>query len=330
MIYNTTLCEMARYLKAAETILIFPHINLDGDALGSAAALCRVLRNMGKTAWILLQEEIPPYISFMDTEFCTGDASCIAEPDICMCVDCGEEKRLQHAKAYQRGKRKLCIDHHATAEGFGDHYYIDSGEAATCQLIYKLILELGAEMDKITAESIYTGLSTDTGSFQYSNTTEETHAIAAELFKKGIDHMGIVVKLYQTTSLKTLQLQAEILGRLQMLADGKAALSYVSWEMLEKCGASLDDAEGAIDFLRNIEGVEMAAFLKEKGDCIRVSMRAKSYANVHEIAGKFGGGGHAKAAGCTLHTSMEEAIEGLKQEIIAYWEDMGQTEHAAK
>lgn len=319
MINNVSLKEMAELLKDADTAAIFPHTGMDGDALGSAAALCRGLRKMGKTAWILTDEEIPGYISFMDTEYCTMDKNILDHPDVCICVDCSEESRFPKlADKYREGRLRLCVDHHATGESFGDYYYIDGAEAATSQIIYRLLLEMGVTLDRTMAGSLYAGISSDTGSFQYSNTTAETHAIAAELFRIGVDHMDITVKLYQTVSLKKVMLESSILSRMQILAGGKAAISHVTHEMLKEYDASLNDAEGAIDTLRNIEGVEMAAFLKEKDGAVKVSMRSKSYADVDVIALKFGGGGHAKAAGCTLHMQMEDALETIKREIEEY------------
>ena len=324
---NASLKELAGFLKAAETILIFTHTNPDGDALGSAAALCRVLRKMGKTSWILMDEEVPEYISFMDTEFVTRDKDCLKDHDVSICVDCGEYGRFPAlADKFDEGKLHLCVDHHATGDGFGDHYYIDPSEAATCQLIYKLIKELEAAVaegsdaatgliDKTVAESLYTGINTDTGSFQYSNTTADTHAIAADLMAHGIDHTAINVKLYQTIPMTKLKIQAAILQKTEFLFGGKVAVGYVTGQMLEEAGAVLDDAEGTIDMLRNIEGVEIAAFLKEKGEAVKVSMRAKSYANVAEIVSVFGGGGHVKAAGCTLEMGMDEALDAIKKAI---------------
>ena len=314
---NASLKELAGFLKAAETILIFTHTNPDGDALGSAAALCRVLRKMGKTSWILMDEEVPEYISFMDTEFVTRDKECLKDHDVSICVDCGEYSRFPAlADKFDEGKLHLCVDHHATGDGFGNHYYIDPSEAATCQLIYKLIKELGSEfIDKTVAESIYTGINTDTGSFQYSNTTADTHAIASDLMTYGVDHTAINVKLYQTIPMTKLKIQASILQRAEFLFGGKVAVGYVTGQMLDEAGAVLDDAEGTIDMLRNIEGVEIAAFLKEKGEAVKVSMRAKSYANVAEIVSVFGGGGHVKAAGCTLEMGMDEALDAIKKAI---------------
>lgn len=321
MISNVSLRKAGQLLNNAESVLIFPHVNPDGDALGSCAALCRVLRNSGKEAWILLDESVPKYLSFMDTEFCTCDHGCIAEPDICICVDCSEEKRFpDRAEKFNSGRTKLCLDHHATSGSFGDYYYIDGAEAATAQIIYKLLLEMGAQIDRNTAASLYTGISTDTGNFQYSNTTPETHMIAAELMKTGMDHVSITVALYQNVSLTKVRLEARILDKMEIFAGGKAVISYVDSSMLREVSAKMEDSESAIDTLRNIEGVEIAAFLKEKGDAVKVSMRAKSAGRVDEIAVKFGGGGHAKAAGCTMEMSIAEATDAIKKEIISYLE----------
>lgn len=327
---NASLKEIAGKLNAAQTILIFTHTNPDGDALGSAAALCRVLRKMGKEAWILMSEDVPSYIGFMDTEFCTRDVNCLENHDISICVDCGAYNRFPElANKFDEGKLKICVDHHATVDGFGDFYYVDPSAAATCQLIYSLINELGFEfkaeeadslIDKTVAESVYTGINTDTGCFQYSNTSAEVHRIAAEMIGYGVDHAAINVKLHQTVSMTKIKLQSLVLEKAELLNNGRTVISYVTNEMLEEVNAVLEDVEGITEIMRNIEGVEISVLLKEKKEGIKVSMRAKSYANVREIVSCFGGGGHVKAAGCTLEMPVEDALEALKKAIDEYWE----------
>ena len=314
---NASIREIGNLLKNADSILIFPHLNPDGDALGSATALCLALRKLGKTAWVLMEDEVPQYISFIEFGCCTQDKNLIEKPDICICVDCGEESRFpKRADKFSEGKLKLCVDHHVTDKGFGDRYYIDESSAAAAQLIYKLIAEMGVEMDKQMANALYVGLSTDTGSFQYSNTTAETHMTAAALHEVGINHVDITVKLYQNISRKKIEIQKKVLETMEVFADGRAAIAYITMEMIEDIGASEDDAEGMVDILRNIEGVEIAIFLKEKQDGIKASMRAKTYGNVDKIAKEFGGGGHIKAAGCTIKMSMADAVEALKGEVL--------------
>lgn len=324
---NVSLKGIGEILKRAESILIFPHVNPDGDAAGSASALCGVLRDMGKNAWVAVDEELPRYIDFINTEYFTCERDKVREPEICLCVDCSEKPRIaERFPLYYSGKIKICIDHHLTAEdfassGFADYYYIDSGEAAASQIIYKLLKEMDAPLTKEAAEALYTGIVTDTGSFQHSNTTSETHVIASELLAAGMEHMKIMIALYQTVSLNKIKLQNRILDTLEIFCEGRAAVAYVTRDMVKESGASLDDAEDAVDTVRNIEGVEIAAFLKEREEGIKVSLRAKSAGRVDEIASAFGGGGHMKAAGCTLKTPLAEAKKLIIKEIEKYLEN---------
>lgn len=314
---NNSMKEIGEQLLAADSVLLFPHINMDGDALGACTALCEALQTAGKRAAILVEEEVPEYVKFLDQGYCSQDPDVIEDPDICMCVDCSETKRFPgRTEAFFKGRVTICIDHHVTSEPFADYNYIDGGAAATCELVYQLIRTMGLEITKEIAEAIYTGISTDTGNFQYSNTTKETHLIAAALMDAGIDHNKITVQLYQNTRLEKLRIIIKALENMLIFADGKAAIAYASLQMLEDVGASLEDTEGMIDILRDIMGVEIAAFLKEKGpNHIKVSMRAKTDGNVAEIAAKFGGGGHIKAAGCTFHTDLETACNQIKEAV---------------
>lgn len=319
---NISLKEIGEKLKESNNILIFPHISADGDALGSSAALCGMLRALGKKAYVLLEENIPEYLSFLNSDCFTLDKDCIDSPDICICVDCSEESRIPERKdKFLSGRERICIDHHLTGEGFGDYWYIDGDEAACAQIIYKLIKIMDIDMDIPSAEALYTGIVTDTGSFQYSNTTSETHVIVADLMKKNIDHMKITVSVYQNVSLSKLMLRAKALEKIEMLSGGKAALVCVTRSMMKEASASYEEAEDVIDSVRNIEGVEIAAVLKEKEDSVKVSMRAKSKGRVDTIAVKFGGGGHMKAAGCTLSLPVEKAAETIKSEIQRYVEN---------
>ncbi len=314
---NNSMKEIGQQLAAANSILLFPHISIDGDALGSCAALCVALRDAGKEVYILTEEETPEYVAFLDQGYCTQDQEIISEPDVCMCVDCSETKRFPgRTETFFKGKTTICLDHHVTSEPFADYNYIDGSAAATCELVCKLLTVMELEITPEIAEAIYTGISTDTGNFQYSNTTKETHLIAAELMDAGIDHNKLTVQLYQNTKLERLRITCRVLDTMEIFADGKAALAYVSQAMLDEEGVVMEDAEGSIDLLRNIMGVEIAAILKEKEPgTVKASMRAKTTANVAEIAAKFGGGGHIKAAGCTFYTDLKTAWDQIKEAI---------------
>lgn len=316
-IENNTLKQIGEKLEKADSVLLFPHIQMDGDALGSSAALCRALRNAGKEAFILIEDEVPEYLSFLDRGYCTKDQTCIAAPDVCICVDCGEVSRFpERRQAFFRGKTTICVDHHTTSQPFADYNYIDGRIAATAEIIYNILTAAEFPIDQEIGEAIFTGICTDTGNFQYSNATKESHLITAALYDAGIDHARIAVELYQNTRLEKIRITSRILDTLVIFAEGRAAMAYVTQDMLEQVGAKLEETEGVVETLRNIKGVEIAAFVKEREQkLIKVSMRAKTSGNVADIAAQFGGGGHVKAAGCTFRTELKEACTELKGAI---------------
>ena len=193
--------------------------------------------------------------------------------------------------------------------------------AAAAELIYTLIREMDWTLDGASAEALYTGIVTDTGSFQYSNTTPETHIIAARLIAEGVNVNDISVKLYQNVSLSQAKAESKIMNNMVLFAEGKGAISYITKDELKAIDATVDDTESAIDMLRNIRGVEIAAFLKEKDNGIKVSLRAKNDGNVQKIAKSFGGGGHKKAAGFTIEGELNEVLAMTKDAIASSMEE---------
>ena len=278
---------------------------------------CKALRSAGKETVILVEDAVPEYLRFLDQGYCTADPDRIPDPDVCMCVDCGETVRFPEREAkFFQGKTTICLDHHTTSTPFADYNFIDGSIAATAELVYKLIVAMGIPIDKEIGEAIFTGISTDTGNFQYSNATKESHLITAALYDAGIDHATVAVRLYQNTRLEKIRVTNRILDTLELFCGGKAVIAYVSQEMLTQVGAEMSETEGVVETLRNIKDVEIGAFVKElDADQVKVSMRAKTTGNVAEIAAKFGGGGHVKAAGCTMHTDLKTACEKLKAAI---------------
>lgn len=316
---NNSLNEIAKVLGEADKILLFPHINLDGDALGSCGALCRELRKAGKEAWILVEDDVPANLRFLAEDYCTADLDIIERPDVCMCVDCGDTGRFPgRADKFLSGDKTVCVDHHGTTEPICDYNYIDSDEAATGQIVFELLKAMGAEPDKITGERIFAAITTDTGNFQYSNTQKKSHLIAAELYDWGIDANGVSVEIYENMRAEKLMLRQKAMGNLKIIGGGRGALTYVTQDMLRETGAVMDESEGLNQTLRSIANVEYSAVIKEyAADLARVSFRAKRRGNVAAIAERLGGGGHIKAAGCTLKMSIEEAVETVERELEA-------------
>lgn len=325
---NNTLKEIAKVLCDAKTVLLFPHVNADGDALGSCVALSRALSQFGVDCRILIEDKIADNLAFLDRTagvdiaggtYTTFDAGIFgAAPDVCLAVDNGEPERFPKRKeAFYTGKTLGCIDHHPTSKPFADFNYIDPAAAATGEIVYDLICAMGAKVDKKIAEALFAAITTDCGNFQYSNTTRRTFEIACELMDTGFNLVEVSNAIYQNNPPQRIKLEAEIMGTMELCGDGKVAIAYVTQEMLRETGARLEDTDGIINVLRGIAGVEVAALFKENDEHkIKLSMRAKSYANVSEVAQEFGGGGHVRAAGCTLEMTMTEAIETMKPHIV--------------
>lgn len=328
---NDNFKEIAQQFQNAKSVLLFPHKNMDGDAMGSCVALCIALRKMDRECYIIVEDGVPDFLKFLDCGYCTDNGCVISEPDICACIDCGELSRFEKNKDfYLKGKTKICIDHHMTSLGnepIADYNYIVPDAAATGELIYMLLTGdmtgddyegLVARLDVEMAEAIFAAITTDTGNFQYSNTTKRSHEIVGKLYDVGIDANKVSIELYENISLQKLKITSKILSELEIFADGRAVIAYVTQDMLSKSSVKLEETEGIVATLRSIAGVEIAAFLKEYSDgMIKVSMRAKREGNVAVIGAKYGGGGHVKAAGCTLDYSMEKSIILIKSEIEA-------------
>lgn len=321
---NNTFVEISNELKMANTVLLYPHINMDGDTLGSAVALCIAIRKMGKECHVLIEDEIPKNLQFMDKGYCTFDKNIIANPDISICIDCGDIDRFEKRKyKFISGRITICIDHHGTTQPFCNFNYIDSKAAATGELIYKLLQTMDVECDAEMGEALYAAITTDTGNFQYSNTTKETHNIVANLYDWGIDSNKISVEIYENVRLEKITIQNRAISTMCTIAGGKGAIAYVTKEMLAQTGATMDETEGVVESMRSISGVEIAAFLKEEeSDKIKVSLRAKRLGDVSKIASLFNGGGHTKAAGCTIRGNITEAFDLIEAEIIKNLENI--------
>ena len=314
--------DIVQQIRLADNIVIMTHTNMDGDAIGSASALCHALRYLGKRCIILLEDDIPGYLKFMhDHEHSSGDPFFVSrmpfDPQLAMVVDCGDAGRIEkRLDVYKSCATKICVDHHVQTGEFADYSVVEPSASATGILIFQLINALEVPIDKDIAEDLYVAIMTDTGCFRYSNTTAECHLIAAELYKAGIEYDKLGTLIYDTLPLAQLRLESLAVQQMSMFADNKACISFVTQAQLNELGAGYDMTNGCIDVLRKVDTVEIAAFLKEHEDgSIKLSLRAKSYADVNTVARALGGGGHIKAAGATLRVPMEDALELVKKEI---------------
>ena len=302
--------EMAQAVMNFDKVYILPHVNPDGDALGSSFGLCRFLRENGKTADVVLEKEIPSAYAFLNGDYILTENA--GENRDVIVLDCGDLSRTGKREAvFNRAAHTLVIDHHETNEGFGEKCTVMGEMSSTCEMIFNIIKAAGLDVSRDVAFPLYTGISSDTGGMRYSCTSPDTLRAAAELLETGLDVAYINRMVFENNSLKKIRLKGMVYDTLRVLADGKAAVVRMTREMLEKTGADEDDSEGFVNIPRSIEGVEIGIFLKEREDEIRISLRSNSYADVSKTAKELGGGGHFHAGGCSYKGTLDEAEEKI-------------------
>ena len=303
-------------IKNAKSIYLASHVQPDGDNIGSLLGLALALKKIGKQVFIVKTDSIPKDFMFLPGIDLIKEYD-DSEVDLFITVDSSDEKRLGDNEALlDKANKVINIDHHLSNTNYGDLNIVDSDAAATCEIVFKLIKAMDIEIDRDIATALYTGISTDTGSFMYDNANEETHLIAAELLRIGIDKQEININIWQNKSLTKTKLFIKTLETLETYFDDKLAVIEVTRDNLRSVGASMEDSEGIVSFVRDIDTVEVAVMLKEfEEDEIKVSMRSKKYVDVSKVCAVFGGGGHKKASGCTINSNLEKAKKDLIDEL---------------
>ena len=301
---NCTLAETAKLLKEAGKMVIVSHISPDGDTLGSSLALAYALRMLGKEVMLNVDDDIPSVFSFLPgigeyMRFAPDDS---VPADLLIVIDASSADRAGNAMNVVKARSVLNIDHHKTNTHFADYLYLDSDAAATAEIIYSLLLELGTELNTEIATCIYEGLYTDTGSFKYSNTTSRTLSIASALLTYGVNP-SLISDNMEVKSRSQVEMLGKVLETLTFLRDGKIAYVEVAPELYDYNV----DTDTFVSYPRYIEGVEVALLFKQvEENLTRVSFRSKQV-DVAKIAVSFGGGGHQKASGCSIHAPLKEA-----------------------
>ncbi|MDP4133648.1 MAG: bifunctional oligoribonuclease/PAP phosphatase NrnA [Bacillota bacterium] len=303
--------KLKKELKNAEKIVLLPHINMDGDSVGSAFSFASCLREMGKTVCVALGEEPPKYLSFLCDEY---EIMPEDDFDLAIAVDCGDEERMaDRAHIFENAKKNACIDHHISNIGFAGINVIEPDVSSTSEIMYRLINELTGNITKRQADQLYSGMITDTGGFKYSNTTPESLEYCADLMRKGADAANISINIYETQSVAKIKLMNRALKSIELHAEGRISSIVITNKDFEETKGTIADCEGFSGIARGIEGVEAAISITQT-DKVKVSLRSKSIIDVSKVAGFFGGGGHIRASGFSL--SADTNIEELKKEIV--------------
>ncbi|HEV2096026.1 MAG TPA: bifunctional oligoribonuclease/PAP phosphatase NrnA [Chthoniobacterales bacterium] len=310
---QSSFAEIAAALRAHQHFVIISHVRPDGDALGSELALGLSLRELGKDVTIWNEDGMLEKYSFLPhAELLVQPPAEGREFEVAIALDTATENRLGAAgEAVHQAKLWINIDHHPSNPRYGDLVHIDPIAPATGQILFELIAAEGLPMNAAIAENLYAAISTDTGSFQYPNTTARTFEIAAELIRLGVDVGATNQALYENFPRRRVELLREVLGTMRFNADGKIASFSLSLQTANELKALAEDNEGLIDHLRAIHGVVVAVFFEELADGkVRVSMRSKSEAaDVCAICQRFGGGGHKMAAGARVRGTLPEVEE---------------------
>ena len=296
-----SLNEISAFLKSHDNYEILTHAYPDGDTLGSGYALCRALQKLGKKARVITTN-IPSKFVYL-TE---GVEKQEFFADFVISTDVAADSLLGTYMSKYLGKIDICIDHHGSNTITAKQKFVDSNSAANCEIIYRLICEMGVEIDTQIADCLYTGISTDTGCFRYTNTTADTLRIAANLVEVGCNAGYINKAMFETKSKEKILLEHAVYDTMLYCADGKCAIIYTTLQMFEELGIGDDEMEGLASIPRQIEGVLIGITMREKQDgTFKVSVRTNDNINASDFCAQFGGGGHPAAAGCSIEGDLD-------------------------
>ena len=309
---NCSLAETGELLKAAKKLVIVSHVSPDGDTLGSSLALMHALRMLGKEVIMNVDDDISTVYSFLPgiAEYCRFAPEESVNADLLVIIDASSADRAGNALEVVKSPAVLNIDHHKTNTRFADYLYLDSDAAATAEIIYSLLLEMGIKLTRDIATCIYEGIYTDTGSFKYSNTTSNTLKTAADLLEYGVNP-SLISDNMELKSRSQVEMLRKVLETLTFLKDGKIAYIEIPLELYDHN----IETDAFISYPRYVEGVEIALLFKQvEENLTRVSFRSKEF-DVAKIALSFGGGGHKKAAGCSIYAPLKEAEKVILETV---------------
>ena len=305
------------FIQSHQTFTLAAHQSPDGDTLGSCLALRAALLAMGKDAAVVCPDPAPKNLAFLEgIDTVTGTDGIEPPKEAVIYVDCADHRRTGTLReVLETAPYQFCIDHHGTnpRQSKDGDWVEDVG--ATGELILRLLNEMNVPITHGIAVALYTAIATDTGNFAYSNTTADSFTAAAQLLAYGIDLPELNRILFREIPLRKAKLTAFVLREMELSEDGRLNIAAIPQAVLDRFHATKEDCEGLIDDLRDIDTVEAACILKESDGCVRVSMRSKRVCDVAAVAKRFGGGGHQRAAGCTLYLPLDEAKRVMRDAL---------------
>lgn len=326
---NNELDRILEIIKGSKRILISSHESPDGDAVGSMLGLGLGLEQLGKEVVYFNKDGVPEMLTFLphSDRIRRSLKGIEGDFDIAFALDCTGTNRagVEFEKFLESGRCRnvVIVDHHQTNNSSADFHLLDPASSSTGIIIYSLLKTLSVNIDSSIAENIYTTIVGDTGSFRYTNTNPDTFRVAAELVEHGADPSEVSQALFESEPLRKLKLIGLVLNTLEVTDDNRIASVYIDRSMFSESGACREDTEGLVNIPRSLKGIEVAVLLREEsgkdGLHWKASLRSKGEVNVAEIAETYGGGGHRRAAGCSISGTLSEAkdrIYGSIREVL--------------
>lgn len=301
----------ARILTENDDFAILTHQNPDGDAFGSAFALCLLLKKLNKRVKVLNCTGFPERYSFLYTDFSEFGF----EEKTVIAVDLADDSLLGDLREVYASKCLLNIDHHASNVGFAQNTLLYPKAAAAAEVVFDLAFQLGLELDSEIAMRLYTAISTDTGCFKFSNTTSRTHEIVSKLLCYDFDFANINREMFDIKSIGKIKLEAAIHDNTEYYFDGKCAIAYISRHLLDSLGVDEAELDTTMSLPLQTLGVVVGVTIKEREDGkFKASMRSVGDFSVSDVCAKFGGGGHKNAAGCEFDA--ENSVDEIKSKVV--------------
>ena len=316
-----TLDNILEEIKEAESIVILTHENPDGDAIGSSLALYNALKDFGKEVVDVIIPEYSRCFNFLPGAEAIKKESNIENYDLAISLDAATIKMLNGwSKYFENAKKSIVIDHHGTNTMYGDINFVNPDSPACSQILIVVLQYFNMEITKDIGTCILTGIITDTGGFKYQGTNVETFEFVAELLNRGVNVSKIYRRVMDVTTRTSFELRRIAESRLEFFYGDKAVFTFITLDDEEKVHSETGDHEGIVNIGKCIEGVEVSVFVRElkNGKGWRVSLRSNEYVNVSDVALLFGGGGHPRAAGCTIQGDLQHVKDKIMNEVKAY------------
>ena len=311
-----TLDEILKQIQKAEKIVILTHESPDGDAVGSSLAMKLILEKLEKKADVIIPEYSRLFNFLPSAEEIMIDSE-IKNYDLAISVDCATFKRMAKKEYFENAKSTIVIDHHGSNTMYGDLNYVNPVSPACCEVLAGMLKYYEIDITKDIGTCLMTGIITDTGGFRHVGITPETFEFTADLIRLGVDVPDIYKRTLNTKTRANFELSKRVMDRMEILEDGKVTFTYMDKKDEEEVGAEPGDHEGLVEIGRDIEGVEVSIFIrqKENEDAYKISMRSGNKVNVSDICFLFGGGGHPRAAGALIQGNVEQVKEKLIKEV---------------